>query len=154
MTEQGPGPSRNTWQQVTALVLGAGYLLLGMLGFFFLQDTATATLAGHDTGDVMLFLELNGITNVLHLVLGVVGMVCATTLTRARGYGVLQAVVGGALFLFGLFAVGDPAINVLSVNWGDNILHVLTALVGLGIAVGPVGERAAASVPDAPREPS
>jgi hypothetical protein len=147
MTEQGPGPARNTWQQVAALLLGVGYFLLGMLGFFVLQDTTTATLAGHDTGDVLVFLELNGIANVLHLVLGVVGMVCATTLARARGYGVLQAVVGGALFLFGLFAVGDPAINVLSLNWGDNILHLLTALVGLGIAVGRVGDRAA-SAPD------
>ena len=148
MTQQGPGPARNTWQQVAALLLGVGYFLLGMLGFFFLQDTSTATLAGHDTGDVLLVFELNGIANVLHLVLGVAGMVCATTLTRARGYGVLQAVAGGALFVFGLIAVGDPAINVFSLNWGDNILHLLTALVGLAMAVGRVGERATAA-PDA-----
>jgi Domain of unknown function (DUF4383) len=147
MTEQSPSsrPSPFAWQQLAALLLGAGYLLLGMLGFFFLDDTSPATLAGHDTGDLMLGLELNAIANVLHLVLGIVGLLCASTLTRARGYGALQAALGAVLFLFGLFAVGNPPINVLSLNWGDNILHALTALVGLVMAVGPV--RRAQSAP-------
>jgi hypothetical protein len=135
---QQPNPTRFAWQQVVALVVGAAYLLLGMLGFFFLGDPSTASLAGHDTDDVMLGLELNGITNVLHLVMGVVGMLCATTLGRARGYGVGLAVVGALLFVFGVFAVGNTAINVLSLNWGDNILHLVTALVGAGVAAVPV----------------
>ena len=27
---------------------------------------------------------------------------------------------------------------MLSLNWGDNILHLVTALVGVALAVGPV----------------
>jgi hypothetical protein len=140
-----PGPARFAWQQLTTLVLGAAYVLLGMLGFFFLRDTSSASLVGHDTDDLMLGLELNAITNVVHLVMGIAGLSCTTTLNRARGYGVGLAVVGAVLFVFGVVAVGDPTINVLSLNWGDNILHLVTALVGLGIAVGPV--RRAAEAP-------
>jgi hypothetical protein len=133
-----PGPARFTWPQLAALLLGAVYFLLGLLGFFFLGDTSSASLAGRDTDDVMLGLELNAITNVLHLVMGVAGLICATSLVRARAYGVGLAVVGAVLFVFGVVAVGNPAINVLSLNWGDNILHLVTALVGVGLAVGPV----------------
>jgi uncharacterized membrane protein len=135
---QEPAPTRFAWQQLTALVLGAFYFLLGLVGFFVLRDTSPVSLAGHDTGDVLLGVELNAITNVLHLVMGIVGMACATTLGRARGYGVGLAVVGAVLFVFGVVAAGDPAINVLSLNWGDNVLHLVTALVGLAVAVGPV----------------
>jgi hypothetical protein len=135
---QEPGPARFAWQQLTTLLLGAVYLLLGILGFFFLRDTSPTSLAGTDTGDVMLGLELNAITNLVHLVIGIAGLICTTTLGRSRGYGVGLVVVGAVLFVLGVVAVGNTAINVLSLNWGDNILHLVTALVGLGIAVGPV----------------
>jgi len=51
---------------------------------------------------------------------------------------VLQAVAGAALLVFGLIGTSDPAVDVLSLNWGENVLHGLTALIGLGTALGPV----------------
>ena len=85
----------------------------------------------------LLVFEINGMHNVVHILIGVAGLVLARTLSGARTYGWLLAVGYGAAFLYGLFAVGQ-AWDFLSLNWADNVLHLATALVGLVIALMPV----------------
>jgi len=135
-----PHPAGFTWQQLAALLVGAFYFLLGLLGFFFLGNVE-GSLANHDTNDTMLGLELNALQNVVHLVLGILGMAAATRSGTARSYGALLVVIGGALFVYGAIAVGNRNINVLSLNWPDNFLHLATALVGLAMAVGLIHRR-------------
>ena len=53
----------------------------------------------------------------------------------AKGW--LLTVGYGAAFVYGLFAV-DKSWDFLNLNWADNILHLVTAVVGLVIALGPV----------------
>jgi hypothetical protein len=137
MSEKPRGPARFTWPQLVALLVGAFYFLLGLLGFFFLGDVE-GSLANHDSQDTMLGLELNALQNVVHLVLGILGMAAASRLSTARSYGAVLAVIGFALFVYGAIAVSNRDINVLSLNWPDNILHLVTALVGLAMAVGPI----------------
>jgi hypothetical protein len=48
---------------------------------------------------------------------------------------VALVVVGVVLFVFGAVAVGRDAVNVFSLNWPDNIVHGLTALVGLAMVL-------------------
>ena len=43
----------------------------------------------------------------------------------------------GAAFVYGLIAVGEDW-DFLNLNAADNVLHILTAIVGLVIALGPV----------------
>lgn len=136
MSDHSPAPARFTWQQLIVLIVGAAYMLFGMLGFFFLDDATTA-LAGNDTRDLLLVFELNGLQNLVHLAIGVVGLICAAGQRAARRYGLLLAVVGLALFVFGAIAAGNTDINFLSLNWPDNILHGLTALLGLAVAFSP-----------------
>jgi hypothetical protein len=73
----------------------------------------------------------------VHIVIGVAGLLLARTLAGARTYGWLLAVGYAAAFVYGLFAVGQDW-DFLNINGADNVLHALTAVVGLVIALLPV----------------
>ncbi|SNR70841.1 DUF4383 domain-containing protein [Blastococcus mobilis] len=123
-----------TVPQMLALVFGAIYLLVGIVGFFI---TGFSDFFAHDTGRTLIIFEINGMHNVVHIVIGVAGLVLARTLAGARTYGWLLAVGYGAAFIYGLIAINKEW-DFLSLNWADNILHIATALVGLVIALMPV----------------
>jgi hypothetical protein len=122
-----------TWPELLALAFGAIYTLIGIIGFFI---TGFDKFFEH-TGETLLGFEINGMHNVVHILIGVAGLVLARTLAGARTYGWLLAVGYGAAFIYGLFAVGEDW-DFLSLNAADNVLHILTAVVGLAIALGPV----------------
>ena len=123
-----------TWPELVALAFGAIYLLVGIIGFFV---TGFDDFVAHDTNETLLGFEINGMHNVVHLVIGVAGLVLARSLAGARSYGWLLAVGYGAAFVYGLFALGEDW-DFLSLNSADNGLHLATAVVGLVIALGPV----------------
>jgi Domain of unknown function (DUF4383) len=128
------GPGR-TWPQIAALVVGAVYFLIGVIGFFvtgFDED-----FFAHDTGETLLGFEINNAHNVVHVIIGLAGIALARSLAAARTYGVLLALGYGAAFVYGLFAVGEDW-DFLSLNWADNWLHLGSAIIGLVIAAGPV----------------
>ena len=128
-------PGRGTaWPQALALVIGAVYLLMGIIGYFI---TGFGGFFAHDTGETLLGFEINGMHNLVHVVIGVAGLALARSLAGARTYGWLLAVGYGAAFLYGLFAIGRDW-DFLSLNWADNILHLVSAALGLLIALGPV----------------
>jgi hypothetical protein len=132
MTNNVTGRGR-TVPEILALAFGAIYLLIGIIGFFI---TGFENFFSH-TDRTLLGFEINGMHNVVHILIGVAGLVLARTLAGARSYGWLLAVGYGAAFLYGLFAT-DKAWDFLSLNWADNFLHLATALVGLVIALMPV----------------
>ena len=123
-----------TWPQLLALIIGAVYLLVGIVGFFV---TGFDDFFGHDTNETILGFEVNPFHNVVHILIGAAGLALARTLAGARTYGWLLAVGYGATFVYGLFAVGQTW-DFLSLNWADNWLHLVSALAGLAIALGPV----------------
>ena len=123
-----------TWPQLLALAFGAIYLLVGIVGFFV---TGFGDFFAHDTNRTLLGFEINGMHNVVHIVIGVAGLLLARTLAGARTYGWLLAVGYGAAFVYGLIAIGKDW-DFLNLNWADNVLHLVTALVGLVIALGKV----------------
>lgn len=124
---------RRTVPELLALAFGAVYTLVGIVGFFV---TGFDNFFEH-TGRTLLWFEINGMHNVVHLLIGVAGLLLARTLAGARTYGWLLAVGYGAAFVYGLFAVGEDW-DFLSLNVADNVLHIATALVGLVIALLPV----------------
>lgn len=140
-----------TWPQAVALVFGVVYLLIGIIGFFI---TGFGNFFGNASGSTpehmhtLLGFMINPLHNVVHVVIGVIGLALFRTLAGARTYGWLLTVGYGAAFIYGLFAVGKHW-DVLNLNWADNILHLATAVVGLVIALGPlrraVGNHAAAN---------
>jgi hypothetical protein len=134
MARQQHAPARFPIPQVVLLVLGALYLVGGIVGFFFLGDPAT-DLAGRDTGHGLLGLETNALQNVVHVVLGLVALVCSSNEKAMRVGGVVLAVVGAALVVAGIVGLLVPPANIFSQNLAMIIVHGVTALAGLAIAV-------------------
>jgi hypothetical protein len=128
------------WPQILALVFGAVYLLVGIVGFFV---TGFDDFAGNSQHEMLLVFMINPLHNIVHIVIGVAGLLLARTLAGARTYGWLLAVGYAAAFVYGLIAVGESW-DFLNINAADNVLHLLTALVGLVIALGPVRTTATA----------
>src|SRR5215204_1947514 len=121
------GPAvRTSPSQILALIAGIAFTAAGIIGFFV---TGTDGFTDHHTGEKLLGLEINPLHNVVHLALGVLGLVLAARLATARLYGWLLAVGYGAAFAFGLYAVDHEGSNVLSLNDADNWFHLATAAV-------------------------
>ncbi|SOD95186.1 DUF4383 domain-containing protein [Blastococcus haudaquaticus] len=124
-----------TVPEILALAFGAVYLLVGIVGFFV---TGFDDFFAHNTNEKLLgIFEINGMHNVVHIVIGIAGLALGRTLAGARTYGWLLAVGYGAAFVYGLIAMGKDW-DFLSINTADNVLHIATALVGLVIALLPV----------------
>jgi hypothetical protein len=130
-TRDTTGP--RTLPQTIALAFGAIYLLIGIVGFFV---TGFTDFFAHDPAKTLIIFDINGAHNVVHILIGVAGLLLARTLAGARTYGWLLAAGYGAAFLYGLFAVGQDW-DFLNLNWADNILHLATAVVGVVIAKMP-----------------
>jgi hypothetical protein len=125
---------RTSPSQVLALVVGLAFTAAGIAGFFV---TGTDGFAAHHSGEELLGLEINPLHNLVHLALGLAGLVLAARLATARLYGWLLAVGYGAAFVFGLYAVDHRDANFLSLNDPDNWFHLATAAVGVIIALLP-----------------
>jgi Domain of unknown function (DUF4383) len=124
---------RRTVPEVLGLAFGAIYLLVGIVGFFI---TGFDNFFEH-TDETLIVFDINPAHNVVHILIGVAGLLLSRTLAGARTYGWLLAVGYGAAFIYGVLAVGEDW-DFLNLNWADNLLHIATALVGLVIALMPV----------------
>ena len=136
----GAGHRGMTWPQQLALAFGVIYTLIGIIGFFITGfgdffGNVNGTTMHHD--ETLLGFMINPMHNVVHILIGVAGIALSRTLKGARTYGWLLAVGYGAAFLYGLIAI-DKDWDFLNLNWADNVLHLLTAVVGLVIALGKV----------------
>jgi hypothetical protein len=124
-----------TVPEILALAFGAVYLLVGIIGFFV---TGFDDFAGNEQHEMLIGLfMINPLHNIAHILVGVAGLLLGRTLAGARTYGWLLAGLYGALFVYGLLAVGESW-DFLNINAADNVLHIATALVGLVIALLPV----------------
>jgi hypothetical protein len=110
------------------------YLLVGVVGFFI---TGFDNFAGNEQHESLLGFMINPLHNIVHIVIGLAGLLLARTLAGARTYGWLLAVGYAAAFVYGLIAVGKDW-DFLNINAADNVLHIATAVVGLVIALAPV----------------
>ena len=141
----GAGSRGMTWPQQLALAFGVIYTLIGIIGFFI---TGFGNFFGNANGmpmehdETLLGFMINPMHNVVHILIGVVGIALSRTLAGARTYGWLLAVGYGAAFVYGLLAAGKDW-DFLNINAADNVLHIATAVIGLVIALGPVNNRVA-----------
>jgi hypothetical protein len=132
--------------QLLALAIGAVYTLIGVAGFFV---TGFDNFAA-ETDKTLLGFEVNPLHNIVHLAIGLAGLALWRRLDTARTYGWLLAAGYGLAFIYGLFAAGNRDINFLSLNSADNILHLVSALAGVAIALWPAQRTARANIADRP----
>lgn len=125
--------------QYLALAIGVIYTIVGIWGFV---QTGFDGFVEPEGELILGLFEVNPMHNIVHLVIGLAGIALWQPLSRARIYGWLLAVGYGAVFLYGLFVANqDTQANFLALNWGDNWLHLASALAGLVIALWPADER-------------
>ena len=130
--------------QLLALAIGVVYTLVGLAGFLV---TGFENFAA-ETDKTLVGFEINPLHNLVHLAIGLAGLALWRRLDTARTYGWLLAAGYGLAFIYGLFAAGNSDINFLSLNGADNVLHLLSALAGLAIALWPAHRTARASQSD------
>jgi hypothetical protein len=118
--------------QGAALLVAAGFILIGVLGFIpgVTTDYGLLDWAGPHFGAKLFgVFAVSGLHNVIHLVSGVVGFALARTYAASRAYFLGGGLVYLAMWLHGLL-MGCRGANLLPVNGPDNWLHF-----GLGVSM-------------------
>ena len=126
--------------QAAAAVVGATFLLVGILGFVpgITTNYSEMTFAGHESNAMLLgIFEVSILHNIVHLLFGVVGLAAARAVASSRTY-----LVGGGLIYLGLWVYGlliDKAsdANFVPLNSADDWLHFVlgVAMVFLGVTL-------------------
>jgi hypothetical protein len=126
--------------QIAALVFGAVFVLIGILGFIPGVTTNTDQLlfAGHDS-EALLFgvFQVSILHNLVHLLYGIVGIALARRADWSRYYLIWGGAVYALLWLYGLFTAEESAANFVPVNTADNWLHFVLAvgMIGAGLVL-------------------
>ncbi|WP_063798736.1 DUF4383 domain-containing protein [Nocardia sp. NRRL S-836] len=137
--------------QLLAALAGIAFIVFGVVGF---TRTGVNDWATHS---FVLGFSVNALHNLVHVIVGVLGLVMALGSGLARLYGWLLFLGFGALFVWGLMITGIVAQNPVSaignplaLNTNDNWLHLGIALFGLLLAVLPARRKLIEEDPDLP----
>ncbi|MEU8106862.1 DUF4383 domain-containing protein [Nonomuraea muscovyensis] len=132
-----PRTSARSPVQLAALVVGAVFLLVGVLGFIpgITTGYGDMSFAGHRSGAMLLgVFQVSILHNIVHLLFGVAGILMARTWSGARAYLIAGGVIYLLLWLYGLLIDKDSAANFVPVNVADDWLHFVlgVGMVALG----------------------
>ena len=113
-------------------VFGVVYLLVGLIGF---AVTGFDGFVDTDTNEKVIFFEVNPLANIVHLGVGALLLFSALKgIAAAKGANVLVGTVYLLLGIIGLFIL-DSDLNILSLNAPDNVLHLASAALLLGVGL-------------------
>lgn len=149
MTTSSNSTGSRSLLQTAALLVGAVFVLVGLLGFVpgITTNFSDLSFAGTESGAELLgIFQVSVLHNIVHLLFGVVGIAMAKTAAGAKLYLVGGGVIYLVLFLYGLVINLDSAANFVPLNTADNYLHLVLgiAMIALGTVLGK--DRAAARV--------
>ncbi len=122
-----------TLAQIWALTLGGVLVVVGLVGFIVEPSFAVGDDAQRGT---LIFFDINGWHNVVHLLSGIVGLAMAGTAAKARLFSIGYGIVYVLVTILG-FAVGDGGLllSIIPINTADNVLHLVVALTGIGVGL-------------------
>lgn len=126
--------------QLLAAVVGAVFLLVGILGFIpgATSNYDELNLIGPDSEAKLLGLfEVSVLHNIVHLAFGVVGLLAAARASAAVSFLVGGGILYAGVFVYGILIEQGSDLDILPVNDADNILHLALA-IGM-IALGLIG---------------
>jgi len=129
--------------QIAALVVGATFLLTGILGFIpgITTNYDMLSFAGHHSGAKLLgVFDVSVLHNAVHLAFGVAGLALARTFGGARAFLLGSGAIYLVLTLFGLLIDHDSPANFVPVNAADNWLHLVLA-IGMLVLGAVLGRR-------------
>jgi hypothetical protein len=130
MTDRSPA-------QTVALLFGAVFLLVGILGFIpgITTNYDEMSFAGNDSGAELLgIFQVSVLHNLVHALFGIAGLALARTLEGARTFLIGGGVIYLVLWIYGLLIDLDGDANFVPFNTADNWLHFIlgVAMIGLG----------------------
>ena len=117
-----------------AMIFGIIYLLVGIAGFIpqLLQappagapEVAVATLHGYLLG----LFPVNVLHTIVHLLIGIWGLVAAKSLGASVTYARSLAVIYGVLAIMGLIPGANTTFGLIPIHGHDVWLHAGTALI-------------------------
>ena len=123
--------------QVVALLAGAAFLLVGVLGFVpgITSGFPDLSFAGrHSEAHLLGLFQISVLHNAVHLIFGVAGLAAARTAGAARGFLLGAGAIYLALTVYGFLIGHDSPANFVPVNTADNLLHL-----GLGLGMVAAG---------------
>jgi hypothetical protein len=132
------GMASRTPVQKASMVVGAVFLLVGVLGFVpgITGNYDQLGFAGHHSGAMLLGLfQVSALHNIVHLLFGVAGLALARTAAGARSYLLYGGVIYLVLFIYGLVIPQDSDGNFVPLNGLDNILHLLLGVGMVALAL-------------------
>ncbi len=140
--------------QTAALVVGAAFLLSGILGFIpgITTDYGDMEFVGEDSEAFLFgFFQTSIFHNIVHLLFGVAGIALSRSWNGARTFLIGGGVIYLVLWIFGLLTEDEETINFIPVNTADDWLHFAlgAAMIALGVMFGrrehdrSIGSRAA-----------
>ncbi|MBW1638143.1 DUF4383 domain-containing protein [Microbacterium resistens] len=132
---------RTSPNRLIAVVFGAVYVLVGLLGF---AVTGGVSFLATEGGLLLGIFMVNPLHNVAHILIGAALLIAGLVSVRAAK--AVNIVVGAAYLLLGIvgFFLAGTAANVLALNTFDHVLHLASAVLLLAVGLG--SERATTRV--------
>jgi len=114
-----------------ALVLGVGFLVAGVAGFFPTAATPPPDLTQtHGFGHALGILPVNTIHNVVHLLFALLGIAAARgAIMSAKAYCQMVAVAYGLLVVMGLIPATNTTFGLIPIYGNDVWLHLAIAVL-------------------------
>ena len=123
---------RSSPNRLVAIIFGAVYLVVGALGFLV---TAGVDFIATDGGLLLGIFEVNPLHNIVHLLIGAALLIAGlSSVSAAKATNIVVGAVYLLVGIVGFFLVGT-ALNILALNTFDHFLHLVSALVLLGVGL-------------------
>lgn len=126
--------------QTFALLVGAVFLLVGILGFIpgIVSEHDTKFLGQDGDSKLLGIFQINFLHNLVHVIFGVAGIAMAKRTDSARNYLIGGGVIYLVVFLYGLLIDFGSDANIINLNAADNVLHLVlgSAMIALGLISG------------------
>jgi Domain of unknown function (DUF4383) len=122
-----------------AMVVGAVFLLVGILGFIpgITSSYGSLSFAGPMSGARLLgVFQVSVLHNLVHILFGVAGLAMARRVDGARSYLVGGGVVYLVLWIYGLLTSDTSSLNVVPLNTADDWLHLVLGVGMIALGVG------------------
>ncbi|MFC7849082.1 DUF4383 domain-containing protein [Arthrobacter sp. NPDC057388] len=122
---------RNSPNRLVATVFGAVYLLVGLVGFAVTSGVGFFATEGAN----LIIFEVNPLHNVIHLAIGAALLYAGVKdIQLARTVNTAVGAVYLLVGILGLFLLSSP-LNIIALNGADNVLHLASAVLLLGVGL-------------------
>lgn len=123
--------------QVTVLVIALVYLVLGIAGLFVpgnAGSTPTGAFGVHAPQYVLWIFSVSPIMNIMHILVGVLGLPSARDVGGVAIYSLTAAIWFAAISAYSILVLTVGTGDRINLNWADVVLHLVTMAVAAVLA--------------------